>query len=131
NPRLPATGLSAATGNPLPPPKGSSGQMYSGFQTPPQNQPGGQQPGAQQPGQPQNQQPDPIAVIETNRGRITLRLFRQYAPKTVEAFVDMVNKGFYNGLLWHRVEPGFVIQGGCPNGNGTGLYIDPETNKPR
>lgn len=75
--------------------------------------------------------PDPIAIVETNKGVITIRLFKQYAPKTVEAFVDMSNSGFYNGLIWHRVEPGFVIQGGCPNGNGSGLYIDPKTNQPR
>src|SRR5262249_27021387 len=37
----------------------------------------------------------------------------------------------YNGLLWHRVEPGFVIQGGCPHGNGSGMYIDKKTNHPR
>src|SRR5262249_33922317 len=57
--------------------------------------------------------------------------FRKYAPNTVAAFVEMCNKGFYDGLTFHRVEPGFVIQGGDPNGNGSGLYIDPATNQPR
>ena len=42
------------------------------------------------------------------------------APGTVQNFVDLINKGFYNGLRFHRVIPGFVAQGGCPNGNGTG-----------
>jgi peptidyl-prolyl cis-trans isomerase B (cyclophilin B) len=79
---------------------------------------------------PQNQK-DPIAVITTDKGIITMRLFRKYAPATVANFVELAQKGFYNGLTFHRVEPGFVIQGGCPYGNGSGLYIDPATNKPR
>jgi cyclophilin family peptidyl-prolyl cis-trans isomerase len=79
---------------------------------------------------PQNQK-DPIAVITTDKGIITMRLFRKYAPETVANFVELAQKGFYNGLTFHRVEPGFVIQGGCPYGNGSGLYIDPATNKPR
>ena len=41
-------------------------------------------------------------------------------PGTVQNFIDLINKGFYNGLRFHRVIPGFVAQGGCPNGNGTG-----------
>lgn len=79
---------------------------------------------------PQNQK-DPIAVVTTDKGIITIRLFKKYAPNTVANFVELANKGFYNGLTFHRVEPGFVIQGGCPYGNGSGLYIDPATNKPR
>lgn len=76
-------------------------------------------------------QKDPLAIIETSKGAITIRLFRKFAPATVASFQELVQKGFYNGLSFHRVEPGFVIQGGCPHGNGSGLYIDPGTNKPR
>ena len=47
-------------------------------------------------------------------------VFEKEAPGTVQNFVDLINKGFYNGLRFHRVIPGFVAQGGCPNGNGTG-----------
>jgi peptidyl-prolyl cis-trans isomerase B (cyclophilin B) len=75
--------------------------------------------------------PDPIATIETEKGTITIRLFRQYAPKTVANFVDLAGKGFYNGLIFHRVEPGFCIQGGCPNGNGSGVYYEPGTQNMR
>jgi cyclophilin family peptidyl-prolyl cis-trans isomerase len=120
-----------------PPPAGSNAKFgFFGGQQPP-GVPGGHKgmpvypPGQQPPPQSSATGPDPIAVIQTNRGTITIRLFKQFAPKTVEAFTEMVNSGFYNGLLWHRVEPGFVIQGGCPNGNGSGLYIDPKTNQPR
>ncbi|HEY9870079.1 MAG TPA: peptidylprolyl isomerase [Candidatus Obscuribacterales bacterium] len=74
---------------------------------------------------------DPLAVMDTSKGTVTIRLFRKLAPVTVAHFIELVNKGFYNGLTFHRVEPGFVVQGGCPNGNGSGLYIDPTTNKPK
>ncbi|MDD6920271.1 MAG: peptidylprolyl isomerase [Eubacteriales bacterium] len=47
-------------------------------------------------------------------------LYPEIAPQTVENFVKLVNEGFYNGLKFHRVIPGFMIQGGCPNGNGMG-----------
>ncbi len=53
-------------------------------------------------------------------GDIRIELFRDRAPKTVENFVNLVRKGFYNGLTFHRVIPGFMIQGGCPRGDGTG-----------
>lgn len=75
--------------------------------------------------------PDPICVLETNKGVIMIRLFRKQAPKTVAHFMEMVQNGFYNGLTFHRVEPGFVIQGGCPNGDGSGMYNDPKTGKPK
>ena len=75
--------------------------------------------------------PDPIAVIDTSKGQITIRLFRQLAPNTVASFIDLVTRGFYNGLTFHRVEPGFCIQGGCPKGDGSGVYIDPQTHQPR
>ncbi len=74
---------------------------------------------------------DPIAIIETEKGVITIRLFKQYAPKTVANFIDLASKGFYNGLTFHRVEPGFCIQGGCPNGNGSGVYFEPGTQNMR
>ncbi len=74
---------------------------------------------------------DPLCIIETTKGVITIRLFRKQAPKTVAHFMDLVQAGFYNGLTFHRVEPGFVIQGGCPNGDGSGLYSDPKSGKPK
>jgi peptidyl-prolyl cis-trans isomerase B (cyclophilin B) len=55
-----------------------------------------------------------------NGNEIRLEFFPQDAPKTVENFVTLAKKGFYNGLTFHRVVPGFVVQGGCPKGNGTG-----------
>lgn len=60
------------------------------------------------------------AVIETHEGTITIDLLPKEAPKTVENFVTLANKGFYDGLTFHRVIQRFVIQGGDPNGNGTG-----------
>lgn len=60
------------------------------------------------------------ATIETEKGNIVLELFEKDAPKTVENFEKLIKQGFYNGLTFHRVIPNFVIQGGCPKGNGTG-----------
>lgn len=60
------------------------------------------------------------AVIHTDKGDMTFELFPNEAPGTVDNFVKLINQGFYNGLNFHRVIPNFVIQGGCPNGNGTG-----------
>ncbi len=60
-------------------------------------------------------------VITLEKGdEIQLELYPKDAPKTVENFVALAKKGFYNGLTFHRVVPDFVVQGGCPNGNGTG-----------
>ena len=53
-------------------------------------------------------------------GEIRLEFFPEDAPKTVENFVTLAKKGFYNGLNFHRVVPDFVVQGGCPKGTGTG-----------
>jgi len=61
------------------------------------------------------------AIITLENGNeIHLEFFPKDAPKTVENFVTLAKKGFYNGLTFHRVVPGFVVQGGCPKGNGTG-----------
>ncbi|MEM2869356.1 MAG: peptidylprolyl isomerase [Thermoplasmata archaeon] len=62
----------------------------------------------------------PLVAIETDRGRIVLELFKNDAPGTVANFVKLVKKGFYNNLTFHRVIPNFMIQGGCPFGDGTG-----------
>ncbi len=61
-----------------------------------------------------------FAVIETDTGNIRLELYTQNAPKTVANFISLINKGFYNGLKFHRVIPDFMIQGGDPKGDGTG-----------
>ena len=61
------------------------------------------------------------AVFEIEEfGVIKAELYPEYAPITVDNFVKLVNKGFYNGLTFHRIIKGFMIQGGCPRGNGTG-----------
>lgn len=61
------------------------------------------------------------AIIEMLDNQIIeLELYDEYAPKTVLNFEKLVTQGFYNGLTFHRVIPGFVSQGGCPNGDGTG-----------
>jgi peptidylprolyl isomerase len=60
------------------------------------------------------------ATIQTTRGKIRFRFFTQDAPRTVKRIATLVSEGFYNGLLFHRVEPGFVIQGGDPTGTGSG-----------
>ncbi|HET6848780.1 MAG TPA: peptidylprolyl isomerase [Gaiellales bacterium] len=60
------------------------------------------------------------ATIETNHGTIELELFTDDAPETVANFAKLANDGFYDGLVFHRVIPDFMIQGGCPQGTGTG-----------
>jgi cyclophilin family peptidyl-prolyl cis-trans isomerase len=60
------------------------------------------------------------AKITTPRGDIIFQFFPDEAPLTVASFIKLAREGFYNGLTFHRVEPGFVIQGGCPRGDGTG-----------
>lgn len=72
------------------------------------------------------------AVIETERGNFIVEFYPQDAPQTVVNFVNLANKGFYNGLTFHRVEPGFVVQGGDPKGTGEGgpgYTIPAEFNK--
>lgn len=69
-----------------------------------------------------------IAVFETNHGTFEIELFEDKAPITVKNFIDLAEKGFYNGLIFHRVIDGFMIQGGDPNGTGTGGpgYVIPD-----
>ena len=63
---------------------------------------------------------NPQAVIETDKGRIVLELYADKAPKTVANFAKLAKQGFYNGVIFHRVIPGFMIQGGDPTGTGMG-----------
>ncbi|RYG69969.1 peptidylprolyl isomerase, partial [bacterium] len=60
------------------------------------------------------------ATIETTKGKIVLELFAKDAPKTVNSFVFLAREGFYDGLIFHRVIPNFMIQGGDPTGTGSG-----------
>lgn len=60
------------------------------------------------------------AIIKTDKGDIHIDFFDKDAPNTVANFVKLAKSGFYNGLKFHRVIPNFVIQGGCPRGDGTG-----------
>jgi peptidyl-prolyl cis-trans isomerase B (cyclophilin B) len=62
----------------------------------------------------------PQAIMETSKGVIHLELFEKDAPGTVKNFVTLAKKGFYDGKNFHRVIKNFMIQGGCPNGTGTG-----------
>lgn len=71
------------------------------------------------------------AIMKTSKGTIRLDLFEADAPNTVKNFTDLSKKGYYDGLTFHRVIPGFMIQGGCPIGTGTGgpgYQIDCEIN---
>jgi len=63
---------------------------------------------------------DIIAVLNTNKGRIRLKLFWEQTPVTCGNFVNLIQRGYYDGLIFHRVIPDFMIQGGCPDGIGTG-----------
>ena len=60
------------------------------------------------------------AEIRTENGTMKVEFYEKDAPITVQNFIDLSNKGFYDGLTFHRVIPNFVIQGGCPTGTGTG-----------
>ena len=64
--------------------------------------------------------PELTADIATSRGTIHLRLFADKTPVTVASFANLAKRGFYNGKTFHRVIPDFMIQGGCPQGTGTG-----------
>ena len=61
-----------------------------------------------------------ITITMQNGKQMKLELYPEAAPITVQNFIDLVQKGFYNGLTFHRVISGFMIQGGCPQGDGTG-----------
>ena len=61
-----------------------------------------------------------IATFDTDRGPIRVELAADKAPLTVANFVNLARRGFYDGLNFHRVIPDFMVQGGCPNGTGTG-----------
>ncbi len=64
---------------------------------------------------------NPIVTIKMENGDlIKAELYPEIAPNTVNNFISLINKGFYNGLIFHRVIPGFMIQGGCPDGTGMG-----------
>lgn len=71
------------------------------------------------------------AELKTNKGTMTIELYAKETPGTVDNFVSLAKKGFYDGLTFHRVIPNFVIQGGCPEGTGAGgpgYSIKCETN---
>lgn len=64
---------------------------------------------------------NPIVTITMENGKVMkAELYPEIAPNTVKNFISLINKGFYDGLIFHRVIPGFMIQGGCPEGVGTG-----------
>lgn len=65
-------------------------------------------------------QNNPIVSLKTQRGEILIKLYQDKAPKTVANFMSKANGGFYNNLIFHRVEPNFVVQGGDPQGTGYG-----------
>ncbi len=63
---------------------------------------------------------NPTVTIETNHGTIVAEMFSDLAPKTAGNFIELAKKGYYDGLVFHRVIADFMIQGGCPDGRGTG-----------
>lgn len=67
-----------------------------------------------------NNQKGEKATIKTNRGEIEIQLFPEQAPKTVKNFIELAKKGYYDGVIFHRVIPDFMIQGGDPTGTGMG-----------
>lgn len=75
-----------------------------------------------------------VVTMETSKGNIVLEMYPQYAPVTVNNFVALSQDGFYDGLSFHRVIDNFMIQGGCPDGNGRGgpgyRFQDEFTNNP-
>jgi peptidyl-prolyl cis-trans isomerase B (cyclophilin B) len=74
---------------------------------------------------------DPSVTLTTSKGVITIQVFKSAAPITAGNFLDLVKRGFYKNMVFHRVEPGFVVQTGDPLGNGTGGFTDPKTKRER
>jgi len=75
---------------------------------------------------------DQVAVIDTDKGRIVVDFYEADAPNTVHNFASLAGHSFYDGLIFHRIIKGFMIQGGCPLGNGTGgpgWNVNAEFNK--
>ena len=73
----------------------------------------------------------PVVSMITDKGEIKIELYMDEAPLTAGNFKDLVERKFYNGLTFHRLIHGFMIQGGCPNGDGTGSFVDPKTKQVR
>ncbi len=74
---------------------------------------------------------NPIVEMDTTKGVIKIEIFEGDAPITGKNFLDLVERNFYNGVVFHRYEPGFCIQGGDPTGTGTSGFIDPATKRQR
>lgn len=72
------------------------------------------------PGTPKSTADRPIVIMEVDSGTVVMEFYPEVAPITCDSILSLVNQGFYNGLTFHRIVPGFVIQGGDPLGNGTG-----------
>lgn len=73
--------------------------------------------------------PNTVVIDVKDYGKITVELYPDIAPITVKNFKKLVNEGFYDGLIFHRVIEDFMIQGGCPDGNGTGGQTDAKGNR--
>ena len=73
--------------------------------------------------------PNVVIIDVKDYGKMKVELYPDIAPITVQNFKKLVNEKFYDGLIFHRVIEGFMIQGGCPQGNGTGGYTDENGNK--
>ena len=73
--------------------------------------------------------PNTVVIDIKDYGKITVELYPDVAPETVRNFKKLVNEGFYDGLIFHRVIEDFMIQGGCPNGDGTGGQTDEKGNR--
>lgn len=69
---------------------------------------------------PESKLANPTVTIETNHGTIVAEMFSDVAPNTAGNFIELAQKGYYDGLIFHRVIDGFMIQGGCPDGTGRG-----------
>lgn len=73
---------------------------------------------------------DPVVCLNTTKGPIYIRVFINMVPNTAGSFLDLVQRGFYSGSCFHRVE-NWCIQGGGPNGNPNGIFVNPDTGQPR